>query len=123
MRPDEQARRALVEAGGTVLANVGKGKDDALVLWAREASVLVYIGRRSPWRPDLGPSSPWMNPFRARTEAERDLVCDLFARHLAASPELLASLPGLRGRVLGCWCSPLRCHGGEILRALEETRP
>ena len=123
MRPDEQARRATVEAGGTVLCNVGKGKDDALVSWARETGVLVYIGRRSLRRPDLGPTSPWWNPFRVYSELDRVPACEAFARHLARTPDLLARLPELHGRVLGCWCHPRRCHGGEILRALEGSRP
>lgn len=118
-RPDEVERKAIVEMGGSVLANVRKGADEDLVRWAREEGLFVYIGARSPWRPDLTGPWPWANPYRAKTEAERDRVCDLYADHLAGNPALHARLHELRGRVLGCWCSPARCHGGELLAALE----
>ena len=120
-REDEKARRALVEAGGSVLANVRKGKDSALVSWARETGRFVYIGARSPRRPDLVGPFLWANPYRAISEVERDHVCNLFARHLATSPVLRDHLHELCGKVLACWCAPRRCHGEELLKALEEV--
>jgi len=121
--PDEWARRQRVQAGESVLANVGKGKDENIVGWARRTGRLVYIGGLCRWRPDLVGPYPWANPYRIGRDGNRDAVCDLYAQHLANSPALLARLPELRGKVLACWCAPLRCHGEEILKALEGARP
>jgi Domain of unknown function (DUF4326) len=44
----------------------------------------------------------------------------LFAKyeheHLPAHPELMGALGELRGKVLGCWCSPKPCHGDVLAR-------
>jgi hypothetical protein len=45
--PSEHERRAAVQAGMSVVANMRKGADDALVAWAKEQGLLVYIGRRT----------------------------------------------------------------------------
>ena len=63
----------------------------------------VYIGRPSP----LG------NPFRGRG------AVSLFERHLRERPDLLAILPSLRGKTLGCWCKPKPCHGDVIARLVD----
>ncbi|WP_432040564.1 DUF4326 domain-containing protein [Streptomyces cucumeris] len=39
--------------------------------------------------------------------------------HLLARPDLLALLPALRGRRLGCWCAPLPCQA-EIIAELAD---
>ncbi len=120
---DEWERRLRVRDGKSVLANVGKGKDENIVGWAKRTGRLVYIGGLCRWRPDLVGPYPWANPYRIGRDGNRDAVCDLYAQHLANSPALLARLPELRGKVLACWCAPLRCHGEEILKALEGARP
>ncbi len=35
---------------------------------------------------------------------------------LRTQPDLLAALPELEGKVLGCWCSPQECHGDVLIR-------
>lgn len=60
---------------------------------------------------------PWGNPYRLAPgagEAERAQAIDAYARHLDRSPELLARLPELRGKALGCYCAPLACHGDVV---------
>jgi Domain of unknown function (DUF4326) len=61
----------------------------------------VYCGRPSKYR----------NPFKMRSESERDCVCDRFEAEVL--PRLDVS--GLRGKDLVCWCAPLRCHCDAIL--------
>jgi hypothetical protein len=47
-------------------------------------------------------------------------VIDAYAYHyLPHKPSLLAKLDTLRGKVLGCWCSPEACHGDILATALE----
>ena len=35
-------------------------------------------------------------------------------------PELLAALPELAGKTLGCWCAPKACHGDVLARLAAE---
>ena len=75
---------------------------------------VVYVGRamrRGGWHL---PASPcWLAPcVPARTAAARNVVARY--REYLLGRSLLALLPGLRGRRLGCWCAPLPCHADAI---------
>lgn len=70
----------------------------------------VYVGRqctRGGWNL---PRSKWANPFFAKTPADRAKITEQYRKWIAHQPELLAALPELKGRVLGCWCHPAPCH-------------
>lgn len=111
MTEDERQRMAVVEAGGTVVAHMPRRSargDAVLIAWAQRTGRFVRIDRKTDWG----------NPFEIPKHGNRDQVCDAYAEHLAASPDLLARLPELRGKVLGCWCYPERCHGDEIIKRL-----
>ena len=112
---DDARERRLLE-GLTVVVNVGKGRDP-LAAWAQERGLLVYIGRgvRGGWR-----ESPFHNPFRAQDHG-RDEAIRLYRANIEGRPDLLAMLPRLRGRALGCWCWPQPCHG-DVLCALIDGR-
>lgn len=45
----------------------------------------------------------------------------LYEWYLRNNKELLEDLESLRGKTLGCWCSPKPCHGDVILKILNET--
>jgi hypothetical protein len=85
---------------------------------------LVYVGRRwtmGGW--DL-PKHPPCNPFSYDTPARRRdgtraEVMAKYRAYLLERPDLLALLPGLRGKALACWCAPERCHA-EVLAELAE---
>lgn len=80
------------------------------VVHCKEEPYDIYIGRPSKWR----------NPFRLGVDARsRDHVIQLYERWIQTQPELMAALPELRGKILGCWCAPKRCHG-EVLKRLAE---
>ena len=54
----------------------------------------------------------WGNPFEMPEDGDRDAVCDLFETHyFPFKTGLRRRAPQLRGKVLGCWCHPERCHG------------
>lgn len=78
----------------------------------------VYIGRAVPERGIR--SSKWGNPFVLRndTDAERERVISEYREWLVAQPELMGSLEELRGKRLGCWCAPKRCHGDVLVELL-----
>jgi Domain of unknown function (DUF4326) len=111
----ELERRAIVEAGGTVLANVHQDHDPMLIGWAKEHGRYVYIGKYMRWTGHK--RSIWHNPFSRRKHG-RDEVVRLYREYILKCPGLLAQLPNLRGNVLGCWCYPEPCHGDVLIELL-----
>jgi hypothetical protein len=75
----------------------------------------VYVGR--------GRGSRWGNPFKSPRDGSRDEVIAKYERWLVDQPELMAALPELRGKVLGCWCAPKPCHADVLLRLANTPLP
>ena len=86
--------------------------------WDKDA---IYIGRGSP----LG------NPFVMHTEDDRDTVCDKYEEWFnkqvqEENKEVLRELRRIyllakrQDVVLGCYCSPKRCHGETIKKFLDK---
>ncbi len=73
----------------------------------------VYIGRPSKWG----------NPFKLGRDGTREQVIAMYESWLQAQPALLDALPELRGKVLGCWCHPLPCHGDVLVRLVNGVAP
>jgi Domain of unknown function (DUF4326) len=75
---------------------------------------VVYVGRamhRGGWRL---PASPLASPFRPGPDCSREEVVAEYREYLLGRADLLAQLPELRGRGLGCWCVPEPCHATVI---------
>lgn len=81
----------------------------------------IYIGRANRYKGLK--TSRWANPFRidAKNNSREDVIAE-YRTYLERSPELLAALPELRGKVLGCWCVPAPCHG-DVLAELADALP
>jgi hypothetical protein len=81
------------------------------VVHCKKAPFDVYIGR-----PGI-----WGNPWVIGQHGTREEVIARYEGYIRARPDLLARLPELRGKVLGCWCGPNQpCHGDVLLRLLAE---
>ncbi|MET9665687.1 DUF4326 domain-containing protein [Streptomyces sp. NPDC006475] len=81
---------------------------------------VVYVGRpmhRGGWH--LA-GSKLASPYRPGKDGSREEVVAMYRDHLLSRPDLLAMLPELRGRRLGCWCVPERCHA-EVVAELAEA--
>jgi hypothetical protein len=103
----------------------GIGREGRLALLADPA--FVYCGRRCwGW-----PASPWANPFKVGPDADAKACVERYAEWLATQPHLIAALPSLKGRRLGCWCvnwdgagEPDRpCHAVLLARLAEAGWP
>lgn len=71
----------------------------------------VYVGRPTKWG----------NPFHMKDERDRDGVVRRYEEWIAQHPDLArAAKAELRGRDLGCWCAPRRCHADVLLRIANE---
>ncbi|GLZ31402.1 hypothetical protein Lesp02_35900 [Lentzea sp. NBRC 105346] len=81
---------------------------------------VVYVGRamhRGGWHL---PASPFASPFRPGPDGTREEVLEKYRSWLLDQPALMAQLPSLRGKRLGCWCVPLPCHA-QVLAELADT--
>lgn len=69
----------------------------------------------------IGRGSKWGNPFpmKNNTQAERDRVCEEYEKYFYTT-DLLTHLHELRGKTLGCYCKPLRCHGDFLAKLVNE---
>lgn len=83
---------------------------DKLVVHCKEQPYDVYVGRPSKWG----------NPFRLGVDGTRTQVLIKYREWIQTQPELLAALPELKGKVLGCWCAPKPCHA-DILAQMANT--
>jgi hypothetical protein len=97
---DEVERREACAGGETVVANLER--DLALLAWARRNDLMQKVDR----------SSSWGNPYVLDADGDRDEVCDLYERYLLTKRSLNPNELG--GKVLACWCYPLRCHGNHL---------
>jgi hypothetical protein len=85
-----------------------------MVVHCKRQKFDVYIGRPSKWGNPFSHKDGTLAEFRVAT---RDEAVDAYAEWIKGQPDLLAALPELKGKTLGCWCKPQRCHG-DVLEAL-----
>lgn len=87
-----------------------------LVVHVSKSLYDVYVGRGPD--PKTGIVGKWGNPFMIGKDGTRSEVIRKYREWIVTQPDLMAALPELRGRVLGCWCgSGKACHG-EVLAEL-----
>ena len=84
--------------------------------------------RKEPYDVYIGRPSMWGNPFSHRegTLAQfkveyRNAAVDHYAEWVLTQPKLMEALPDLKGKVLGCWCKPKRCHGDVLVELAENS--
>lgn len=74
-------------------------------------STKVVNKNKSPYDIYIGRGSIWGNPFIIGKDGTRTEVIEKYRNYIFNSPELLERIPELRGKVLGCYCKPKKCHG------------
>jgi hypothetical protein len=87
----------------------------AQVVHCKKSKYDVYIGRPSKWgNPFTHLSSTKYGQFYVKTREESIAS---YENWLLQQPNLVdeAKLE-LKGKVLGCWCAPLSCHGDVLMR-------
>jgi hypothetical protein len=85
--------------------------DESKVVHCKKDKFDVYIGRPSKWG----------NPFAIGKDGTREQVIEKYRSWIPTQPELIAALPELKDKVLGCWCAPKACHG-DVLAELAKSR-
>ncbi len=78
----------------------------------------VYIGRPSPWGNPFSHKDGTLAEFKVFSRTEAILR---YEKWLRAQPELVARVKReLKGKILGCWCAPLQCHGDVLAKIANE---
>ena len=78
----------------------------------------VYIGGPMRGYRDEG----WGNPFKIGRDGNRGEVIEKYRALILDSRELQArARRELRGKILGCWCAPLSCHGDVLLEIANDV--
>jgi hypothetical protein len=95
------------------------------VVHCKKEKYNVYIGRPSKWG---NPFTHWsdgttlakhvVEDREAAVNAYREWITNGDGKHLLND---LHELKG--GKILGCWCSPLACHGDVLLELLDKLIP
>lgn len=87
----------------------------------------VYIGRKNIVIIDKQrypeKDSLFQNPFKVGKDGTLDEVLEKYESYLKVKledEEFREQLLKLKGKRLGCWCKPERCHGDILLKYLNE---
>ena len=83
----------------------------------------IYIGRPSIWGNPFSHVAYYADAALVVTlVGSRTEAIERYREWIQTQPQLLAKLHTLKGKRLGCWCAPKRCHG-EILAELADELP
>ena len=85
--------------------------------WASHSNHL-YIGRNMNFYVKGALPSKWANPFSSKKYTRSESL-RLYEKYIRES-ELYDQLEELEGKILGCWCAPLSCHGDVLVKLLKE---
>lgn len=81
---------------------------------------LVRIHRPSRWGNPFTHKDGTLAIYKVASRAEAVLA---YEKWILTQPELLARLPELKDKVLGCFCHPLACHGDVLARLADHGVP
>lgn len=91
------------------------------VVHCKKAPYDVYIGRPSKW------GNPFTHKQDGKTLAKyivssRDEAVEAYREWITngEGKHLMSDLHELKGKVLGCWCKPLSCHGDILAELVAE---
>lgn len=98
-----------VEKGETVVINMNTHFH--VLKYAKDKGIYQQIDRYSEWG----------NPFFLPADGDRDQVCDGYEEYLKHKRSLHPKIKELKGKVLGCHCHPLRCHGDHLKNLADEN--
>ena len=71
--------------------------------------------KREPFDVYIGRPSKWGNPFVIGRDGSREEVIEKYRSWILSQAHLVAALPELKGKILGCWCKPYPCHGDVLV--------
>lgn len=79
----------------------------------------VYIGRNMSFYVKGATQSKWANPYSVKKYGREECL-KMYREYILNKPELLNDLESLRGKELGCWCTPDPCHGNILVELINK---
>ena len=83
-------------------------------------TVVVNMHYDSSYDVRIDRQTKWGNPFKVGSKLTRQQAVESYEAYIRACPSLMAELPKLKGKRLGCWCKPKACHGDILVKLIEE---
>jgi len=77
----------------------------------------IYIGRGEKWE---NPFSHDKGTFAKRKVESREEAIERFKEYILGNQRLMSDLHELEGKILGCWCSPKKCHGDVLVELVSK---
>ena len=78
----------------------------------------IYIGRPSRFGNPFSHMPGTLAQFQVES---REQAIEYFENYVRATPWLLKAIKEeLKGKILGCWCHPLPCHGDVLVKIANE---
>lgn len=77
----------------------------------------IYIGRPSKW------GNPFSHKIGTRAKflvSSVDEAVEKYEEYARNNPEIMNFLDELDGKILGCWCTPQKCHGDILIKLINE---
>ena len=106
---DEQKMLNQIANGETVVINMNTHFH--VLKYAKDKGIYKQIDRYS----EFG------NPFFLDSDGNRDQVCDGYIEYFKHKRSLHNKVADLKGKVLGCHCAPLRCHGDYLKQLADKN--
>ena len=106
---EEREMLDKIEKGETVVINMNIHFH--VLKYAKDKGIYKQIDRYS----EFG------NPFFLDSDGNRDQVCDGYIEYFKHKRSLHNKIKDLKGKVLGCHCAPLRCHGDHLKHLADEN--
>lgn len=106
---EEREMLDKIEKGETVVINMNLHFH--VLKYAKDKGIYKQIDRYS----EFG------NPFFLDSDGNRDQVCDGYIEYFKHKRSLHNKIKDLKGKVLGCHCAPLRCHGDHLKHLADEN--
>jgi hypothetical protein len=108
LSPRDKELIKKLKNGETVVVN--QKTDLATINFAESKGLYVRADRFSDWG----------NPFEMGKDGDRNEVCNNYEKHyLPFKPSLLNRLDELKGKALGCWCAPEKCHCDSLIKKIK----
>lgn len=86
-------------------------------------TTVIHIRNKAPGDVYIGRPGKWGNPFAMKDESQRDAAVEQHKRWLweqmKAGKITRDELLELDGKRLVCYCAPKRCHGDNLVAAIE----
>lgn len=106
---EEQEMLNKISNGETIVINMNTHFH--VLKYAKDKGIYKQIDRYS----EFG------NPFFLDSDGDREQVCNGYIEYFKHKRSLHNKVKELKGKVLGCHCAPLQCHGDHLKRLADEN--